>query len=70
MKNTLLQIKKKCNNIKIFACDFFSSGLGWIVIIIIALLFLFHDGCPWNKKSVHMKENVMYVKPASTVKDN
>ena len=61
-------MKRIYNDIKTFVINLFSSGLGWIVIIIIALLFVFHDGCPWNKKVIRMKEDVMYVKPASDIK--
>jgi len=61
-------MKRIYNDIKAFVTNLFSSGLGWIVIIIIALLFIFHDGCPRNKKVIRMKEDVMYVKPASDIK--
>ena len=61
-------MKRIYNDIKTFVINLFSSGLGWIVIIIAILLFIFHDECPRNKKAVHMKEDVMYVKPISDIK--
>ena len=29
----------------------------------IILIWLFHDGCPRSKDTIHMKEDILYVKP-------
>ena len=44
-----------------FLYNFFSSGLGWVVAVIVVLLFVFHD-CSFNRP-VQMKEDVLYIKP-------
>jgi len=44
-----------------FLYNFFSSGLGWVVVVIAVLLFIFHDfSC---NRPVQMKEDVLYIKP-------
>ena len=44
-----------------FLYNFMSCGLGWVVVVIAVLLFIFHDfSC---NRPVQMKEDVIYIKP-------
>jgi len=44
-----------------FLYNFFSSGLGWVVVIIAVLLLVFHNFS--RNRPVQMKEDVLYIKP-------
>ena len=60
MKNITFKFKET------FFYNFMSSGLGWVVAIIIILLLIFHDfSC---NRPVQIKEDVLYIKPISNVK--
>ena len=62
LKKTLSRFKTS------FVYNFFSCGLGWLVVVIIATLWIFHDfSC---NRLVQMKEDILYIKPMDTTKDD